>query len=85
VIITDVIRNNIDVTGIGEPIYFYIEAVFLWNGIGVGILFLFGAYLRSVLPCNYDFTCMSDDNVTQIRKLLPIHRQFHYEEQKMIS
>ena len=32
--------------GIGEPIYFYVETVFLWNGVSVGILFLFGTYLR---------------------------------------
>jgi len=35
--------------GIGEPIYFYVETVFLWNGIGVGILYVFGTYLRLAL------------------------------------
>ena len=44
---------NIVISGIGEPIYFYVEAVFLWNGIGVGILFLFGTYLRS----EQSYTC----------------------------
>jgi len=32
--------------GIGEPAYFYIEAAFLLNGILLGVLFVFGTYLR---------------------------------------
>lgn len=33
-------------TGLGEPSYFYIESVFLLNGINMGVFFLFGVYLR---------------------------------------
>ena len=32
--------------GIGEPAYFYVESVFLLNGIMMGIFFLFGTFLR---------------------------------------
>lgn len=32
--------------GLGEPSYFYIEAVFLLNGINMMVFFLFGSYLR---------------------------------------
>jgi len=32
--------------GIGDPAYFYIEAAFLFNGILLGVLFVFGTYLR---------------------------------------
>jgi len=32
--------------GIGEPSYFYIEAAFLLNGVLLGVLYVFGTYLR---------------------------------------
>ena len=34
------------IVGIGDPAYFYIEAAFLLNGILLGVLFVFGIYLR---------------------------------------
>ena len=40
--------KNSCVIGLGEPSYFYIESVFLLNGLNMGLFFLFGVYLRSV-------------------------------------
>lgn len=40
-------------TGLGEPSYFYIEAVFLLNGLMMGTFFLFGTYLRLVMSANF--------------------------------
>ena len=34
------------VVGLGEPAYFYVESIFLLNGIMMGVFFLFGTYLR---------------------------------------
>ena len=39
---------SVDAVGLGEPPYFYIESVFLLNGMSMGVFFLFGLYLRSV-------------------------------------
>ncbi|CAG5129451.1 unnamed protein product, partial [Candidula unifasciata] len=35
--------------GLGEPAYFYVEAVFLLNGLMMGLFFLFGTYLSGSL------------------------------------
>lgn len=32
--------------GLGEPSYFYVEAVFFLNGLMMSVFFLFGVYLR---------------------------------------
>lgn len=40
------IQDFVSFLGLGEPSYFYIEAVFTLNGLMMGVFFLFGTYLR---------------------------------------
>lgn len=32
--------------GLGDPAYFYVDVIFILNGLMVGLLFIYAAYLR---------------------------------------
>ncbi|BFZ02138.1 hypothetical protein BsWGS_05177 [Bradybaena similaris] len=67
--------------GLGEPAYFYIEAVFLLNGLMMGLFFLFGTYLSgSLFGGLITVTCFlfNHGECTRVMWTPPLRESFGY-------